>query len=384
MCSSKQVPTPCDPTGLTVAVSLLLLVGRRTDCIAFALEQSMNQCPFMQVNIRDPFLLAVVLEDAAACTGVLLAATGIGMTYATGDVFWDSAASISIGALLAMVALRLARVNQQFLMGQAVDKEIINDIREMIAQRSTIDNVYSVKSQWISPNTFAFKAEVDFNGPKLAQSLHRYYTPLFCSTPDEAETAEFLNWFAEDVTTLVELEVQAIEALIQSKYPGAAYVELEPDSKNVKMRSVTNDPQTVHTMNIITRGSAGSGSGTASAGDTDSDEEDDADDAKQGSSEEKTGSEGISGGGGGGDAKGQGEGQAPPQDEMVMSVEEHSHEQIMNSGGASADDVYRDVKELSDIDSLANAAASGDDDDDRTTKGSSTSEGKGKGDKGVW
>lgn len=68
---------------------------------------------------RDPFVLAVVMEDFAACTGVLIAAAGIGLTHVTGEVFWDSAASVGVGALLGAVAIRLVRMNQQFLLGHS-------------------------------------------------------------------------------------------------------------------------------------------------------------------------------------------------------------------------------------------------------------------------
>ncbi|RHZ06106.1 hypothetical protein DYB37_011991, partial [Aphanomyces astaci] len=72
-------------------------------------------------DIKDPFMLAVVLEDSAACTGVLIALAGIGASYVTGNPVWDSAASIGIGFLLGGVAVSLIRMNQRFLLGQSVD-----------------------------------------------------------------------------------------------------------------------------------------------------------------------------------------------------------------------------------------------------------------------
>lgn len=37
--------------------------------------------------------------------------------------------------------------------------------------RPGIDNVQSVQSQWVGPYTFAYKAEVDFDGTYLAAKL---------------------------------------------------------------------------------------------------------------------------------------------------------------------------------------------------------------------
>lgn len=71
--------------------------------------------------IKDPFMMAVLLEDLTACSGVLIAACGIGATHITGNPLWDSLASISIGLLLGGVAVTLIRMNQRFLLGQSVE-----------------------------------------------------------------------------------------------------------------------------------------------------------------------------------------------------------------------------------------------------------------------
>ncbi|RHY91815.1 hypothetical protein DYB35_008732 [Aphanomyces astaci] len=140
-------------------------------------------------DIKDPFMLAVVLEDSAACTGVLIALAGIGASYVTGNPVWDSAASIGIGFLLGGVAVSLIRMNQRFLLGQSVD-------------------------------------------------------PVFLDSDLESELPVILAWYAEDVTRLVEKEVQEVEAEIRypmlSKYPEAAFIELEPDSKDTDMRALSN------------------------------------------------------------------------------------------------------------------------------------------------
>jgi hypothetical protein len=44
-------------------------------------------------------------------------------------------------------------------------------IRKLLMARPGIDNVQSVQSQWIGPYTFAYKAEVDFDGTYLAAKL---------------------------------------------------------------------------------------------------------------------------------------------------------------------------------------------------------------------
>jgi zinc transporter 9 len=106
---------------------------------------------------KDPFMMAVLLEDMSACTGVIMAGCGIGATHLTGNPLWDSLASISIGVLLGGVAVSLIRLNQKFLLGQSVEPEIEKGIRELLLARPSIDNVYAVQSQWVGPSTFSYK-----------------------------------------------------------------------------------------------------------------------------------------------------------------------------------------------------------------------------------
>lgn len=110
-------------------------------------------------RIKDPFMMAVLLEDMSACTGVVMAAVGIGATHVTGNPLWDSIASISIGALLGGVAVTLIRLNQRYLLGQSVEPEIEKGIRELLLSRPSIDNVYAVQSQWVGPSTFSYKVQ---------------------------------------------------------------------------------------------------------------------------------------------------------------------------------------------------------------------------------
>ncbi len=122
-------------------------------------------------NLRDPSVLAVLLEDGAACLGIVLAIGGISASHITGNPIYDSVAGVAISALLGGIGLALVRMNHRFLLGQAVDKEILEDIEKMLLTRRSIDNIGSVQSQWISSDTFSYKAEVDFDGTYLAAKL---------------------------------------------------------------------------------------------------------------------------------------------------------------------------------------------------------------------
>lgn len=170
-----------------------------------------------------------------------MASAGIGMTILTGNPMWDSLASIGIGGLLTGVAYSLIRLNQRFLLGQAVEPEIEEGIKTLLLNRPAIDKIFSVRSQWVGPSTFSYKAEVDFDGTYLAAKLLESYRPYFLASDDlEDDLPVILAWFAEDITRLVEREVKEVEIEIRKIYPQAAFIELEPDSKDSETQAIAS------------------------------------------------------------------------------------------------------------------------------------------------
>jgi hypothetical protein len=109
----------------------------------------------------------------------------------------------------------------------------------MLSSRHAISAVYDVQTQWISPNAFSFKAECDFDGLALSERLYDAYAELFRDAiikNSESDLRTIMHWYAEDVTRLIELEVKEVETIIRTKYPSAAFIELEPDSKKSFVR----------------------------------------------------------------------------------------------------------------------------------------------------
>jgi len=210
-----------------------MLASRRID--GDGINKDMSFWKYATTKVRDPATLAVLLEDGAACFGVVLAIGGIGMTHYTGNPIWDGVAGVGISGLLLAMGVSLAGVNHRFLIGQGLDTATREDIEKMILARRSIDNVYSIQSQWTGPDTFSFKAEVDFDGTFLAAKLLPRYEKEFFDAKNtlDRDLRVLLSWYAEDVMRIVEREVRHIEEEIKMKYPSAQYIELEPMSKDV-------------------------------------------------------------------------------------------------------------------------------------------------------
>ncbi|KAJ1448393.1 cation efflux family-domain-containing protein [Pelagophyceae sp. CCMP2097] len=195
-----------------------------------AAHKPANKTFFQHVKeLRDPTLLAVLLEDSAACAGIIIAAGGLAAAHVTGIHAFDAASGVAVGCLLGAVGATLAAVNGRFLLGPAVEKEIVDGIEALLRSRSAVEHVHSVQSQWVGPDAFSYKCEVDFDGTWIAAQLYSRYEPHFREAPS-GELPLLLSFFAEDVMRTVESEVRDIEALIRRQYPAALFIEIEPDA----------------------------------------------------------------------------------------------------------------------------------------------------------
>mmetsp|Transcript_12150 Transcript_12150/g.14826 ORF Transcript_12150/g.14826 Transcript_12150/m.14826 type:complete len:893 (+) Transcript_12150:133-2811(+) len=184
-------------------------------------------------KIKDPALLAILLEDGAACIGVCVAGGGILASHMLNNPVFDGAAGVGISLLLAGMGLILVKLNKEFLLGQSVETETVEDIKTILLQQECIDDVFSVQTQVLGHGTFSVKAEVDFDGTYLAaRLLPRYQTEFNRHDGSSEELQVLLSWYAEDVMRVVEREVARIESDIRMIHPGAAYIELEPYGKD--------------------------------------------------------------------------------------------------------------------------------------------------------
>ena len=63
----------------------------------------------------------VLLEDAGALVGLVLALFGVGLTLITGNGIWDGIGTAMIGVLLVIIAVVLAIETKSLLLGEGAD-----------------------------------------------------------------------------------------------------------------------------------------------------------------------------------------------------------------------------------------------------------------------
>ncbi|WP_375249177.1 cation diffusion facilitator family transporter [Sphingomonas sp.] len=129
---------------------------------------------------KDPAGFMVLFEDSAALAGLVLAAIGVWASHHFAEPRLDGAASIAIGALLAAVALLLAREAKGLLIGESADAGLITTIRETLARRPQIRAVNHVRTIHTAPEAIFVAISADFadeltmgDGERLIEDIER-------------------------------------------------------------------------------------------------------------------------------------------------------------------------------------------------------------------
>jgi zinc transporter 9 len=176
----------------------------------------------------DPTVLAVIMEDGAACVGVIFAAAAIGLTAYTGNPIFDAVGTLAIGALLGLIAIWLGIKNRTLLLGPAAPDELRVGVREFLAAEPAIAKVLSTKTRLVAANRFRLQADVDFDGRYVGRSL---VGTLRERVPDlsEEEAHTLAEDLGEQLLDKLALEVDGIEARMVEKYPRIRHIDLEAE-----------------------------------------------------------------------------------------------------------------------------------------------------------
>ncbi|MEX1125460.1 MAG: cation diffusion facilitator family transporter [Acidimicrobiia bacterium] len=124
---------------------------------------------------RSPELPVVLLEDAGALLGLLLALTGVGLYVVTGDEVWDAVGTLCIGVLLVGIAIFLTVEMKSLLIGEAALDNHIRAIDQALTASPHVVRVIDLRTQHIGPEELLVAAKVEFTkrltSPQLAAAI---------------------------------------------------------------------------------------------------------------------------------------------------------------------------------------------------------------------
>jgi cation diffusion facilitator family transporter len=119
----------------------------------------------------DPTLRAVFAEDAAALTGLLIAAAGLAAHQLTGSATPDAVGSILVGLLLAVVAIVLINRNRRFLIGQEADPRVRAAAIRALLDAPEVARVTYLRLEIVGPRMVSVIGDVDLTGDDTESHL---------------------------------------------------------------------------------------------------------------------------------------------------------------------------------------------------------------------
>eukprot|EP00753_Platysulcus_tardus_P008268 PLAT15861.1.p1 GENE.PLAT15861.1~~PLAT15861.1.p1 ORF type:complete len:401 (+),score=111.14 PLAT15861.1:435-1637(+) len=230
-------PLSSFPVGMAVLAGSLLVEGY-TCAVALAevrKQAAKLEMPLLRYIRRgpDPMNVAVLMEDAAACVGVGIAASCLAMSHWTGNAMWDSLGSITIGGLLGGVAVFLIQKNREALIGTSLPPERIQRVMDALYEDEVVSSIHDVKAVVMGATSSRFKAEIFFNPEAITRralarngSSEQTVARLRDLETDEA----LMNWsihYGSAILNQVGREVDRLEQLIREELPELKHVDLE-------------------------------------------------------------------------------------------------------------------------------------------------------------
>ncbi|MFD9336702.1 cation diffusion facilitator family transporter [Streptomyces sp. NPDC060028] len=119
----------------------------------------------------DTAVKAVLLENAAALIGLVLAAGGLLGAQLTGSGAYDGVASLLIGLLLVWVAWELGRSNAQYLIGRPLPEATRAQVREELLSVPHIEGVLELTTLVQGPAEVLVAAKIDFHDLASARQV---------------------------------------------------------------------------------------------------------------------------------------------------------------------------------------------------------------------
>lgn len=126
---------------------------------------------------KDPGKFLVLFEDSAAMLGLALAMAGLLAAELTGILIFDGLASIGIGVILAVTAIWLAVETKGLLIGEAANRPVVRQIREILEQHPSVARVNEVLTMHMGSDFVLVNVSVRFkprlHSEELQQAIER-------------------------------------------------------------------------------------------------------------------------------------------------------------------------------------------------------------------
>jgi cation diffusion facilitator family transporter len=123
---------------------------------------------------KAPELPVVLLEDAGALIGLILALFGVVLTLATGNGIWDGIGTAAIGVLLVVIAVVLAIETKSLLLGEGATPEDLRKIEQAILAGDGVERIIHMKTLHLGPEELLVAAKIAVPRTERAEDLAQH------------------------------------------------------------------------------------------------------------------------------------------------------------------------------------------------------------------
>jgi cation diffusion facilitator family transporter len=111
---------------------------------------------------KDPSVFTVLFEDSAALAGLVVAFLGVYLGHRFENPYFDGAASIVIGLILAAVALVLAYESRGLLIGESAAPVVVESIAKIAGEDQAVAAARTPLTMHLAPREVLLNLEVEF------------------------------------------------------------------------------------------------------------------------------------------------------------------------------------------------------------------------------
>lgn len=127
---------------------------------------------------KDPGLFAVIYEESAAITGLIIALAGVFLGHYFNNPVYDAVASMLIGVVLIFVAINMVRESRGLLVGESADWGIVKGIYDLVNSNPKVKTLYYPLTMHLAPNEVLLALDVEFDRVMTVNELFTTITKL--------------------------------------------------------------------------------------------------------------------------------------------------------------------------------------------------------------
>jgi len=186
-----QQPEPLNDWWIAVVV-LVIAIGLESFSFRTALRETNKsrgkRSLFNFVKAaRQPELPVILLEDAGALTGLVLALLGVGAAVITGDGRFDAAGAMGVGTLLIIIAIFLAIEMTTMLVGESALPEEVAAIRKALEDSDGVARVIHLRTMHVGPDELLVAAKIAIHdcdtGAAIVQAINNAEISVRAAVP---------------------------------------------------------------------------------------------------------------------------------------------------------------------------------------------------------